>query len=588
LVWAAARRWTMAWAGLLALQGGLPVATVYLTRAVVDSLVSVAGTGGHWRTLQPAALLVGAMVAVLLLMEGLRSLADWVRACQTELVQDHLYALIHDKATTLDIGVYDTPEYYDRLHRARIDALNRPVLLLGNLGAVLQHSLTLATMAIVLITYARWLPAVLIGSSLPALWVVAQFTVRFHRWRLRNTINERRTRYYDWLLTWRDAAMELRLLALGQHYRELFQGLRGRLRTERLGLARGQVVAEMAAGGLAVVVTALAMVWMAWRTTQGSASLGDVALFYQVFTQGQRLMRSLLENVGDVYRNILFLENLFEFLALQPQVLEPSSPVQLPAGSPPGIRFEHVTFRYPSSDRPALDDFCVEIPAGGIVALVGANGAGKSTLIRLLCRFYDPDSGRITLEGLDLRQLSLADLRRHLTVLFQEPMHYQTTAAENIALGDLAAKPAMRVIIAAAHAVGAEAPIARLPQGYETLLGRWFGGVDLSVGEWQRIALARAFLRHASILILDEPTSAMDSWAEADWLARLRRLAAGRTTLIITHRLTTAMQADVIYVMEAGRVVEAGTHAALLALNGRYSRSWRTQVRAGMPDHASA
>jgi ATP-binding cassette subfamily B protein len=578
----------MAWAVLLVLQGGLPVATVYLTRAVVDSLVSVAGTGGHWQTLQPAALLVGAMVAVLLLMEGLRSLADWVRACQTELVQDHLYALIHDQATTLDIGFYDTPEYYDRLHRARIDALNRPVLLLGNLGAVLQHSLTLATMATVLITYAPWLPAVLIGSSLPALWVVAQFTVRFHQWRLRNTINERRTRYYDWLLTWRDAAMELRLLALGQHYRELFQGLRGRLRTERLGLARGQVVAEMAAGGLAVVVTALAMVWMAWRTTQGSASLGDVALFYQVFTQGQRLMRSLLENVGDVYRNILFLENLFEFLALQPQVLEPSSPVQLPAGLPPGIRFEHVTFRYPSSDRPALDDFCVEIPAGGIVALVGANGAGKSTLIRLLCRFYDPDSGRITLEGLDLRQLSLADLRRHLTVLFQEPMHYQTTAAENIALGDLAAKPAMRVIIAAAHAVGAEAPIARLPQGYETLLGRWFGGVDLSVGEWQRIALARAFLRHATILILDEPTSAMDSWAEADWLARLRRLAAGRTTLIITHRLTTAMQADVIYVMEAGRVVEAGTHAALLALNGRYSRSWMTQVRAGMPDHASA
>jgi ATP-binding cassette, subfamily B, bacterial len=584
LVWTAARPWTMAWAVLLVLQGGLPVATVYLTRAVVNSLVAATGTAGGLMTLRPTLLLVGAMIGVLLLLEGLRSLAVWVRAMQAELVQDHLYALIHEKAITLDISFYDTPEYYDRLHRARVDAFNRPVMLLENIGAMLQHGLTLAAMATVLMTYTLWLPVVLLGSTLPALWVVTRYTVRFHRWRLRNTVNERRTRYYDWLLTWRDAAMELRLFALGRHYHRLFQELRGQLRSERLHLVRQQTLAEMGSGSLAVVVTGLAIVWMAWRATQGLASLGDVALFYQVFTQGQRLMRTLLENAGEVYRNILFLENLFEFLALESQVGEPSQPVRWPARVQQGMRFEEVTFRYPGSARPVLEHFSVEIPAGRMVALVGTNGAGKSTLIKLLCRFYDPDDGRITVDGIDLRSFSLTDLHRHITVLFQEPVRYHASAADNIALGDLAARPTRPAIEAVAEAAGAAVPIMRLPQQYETVLGKWFGGAELSVGEWQRIALARAFLRRASILILDEPTSAMDSWAEADWLTRFRRLAAGRTTIIITHRFTTAMQADYIYVMDNGHVIEAGTHSTLLALNGRYGQSWRTQVQQGVPD----
>jgi ATP-binding cassette subfamily B protein len=579
LVWSASRHWTVAWAVLLVLQGALPVATVYLTRMVVDSLVAATRNAGGWTTLQPTLFLIAAMVGVLLLMEGLRSLAGWVRAMQAELVQDHVYALIHAKAATLDISFYDTPNYYDRLHRARVDALNRPMQLLENIGSLLQNGLTLAAMATVLLTYTLWLPVVLIGSTLPALWVMTRYTLEFHRWRLRNTVNERRTRYYDWLLSWRDAAMELRLFALGGHYQGLFQQLRSQLRSERMRLIRGQVLAEVGAGSLAVVATGLAIGWMAWRVTQGLASLGDVALFYQVFTQGQRLMRTSLENAGDVYRNILFLENLFEFLALEPQVHEPVQPIPFPDRVRAGIRFEAVTFRYPESERLALDRLSVEIPAGQTVAFVGANGAGKSTLIKLLCRFYDPDGGRITLDGIDLRDMLLDDLRRQITVLFQEPVRYHTTAAENIALGDLAARPTTAAIAAAARAAGAEALIMRLPHQYETALGKWFGGAELSVGEWQRIALARAFLRHASLLILDEPTSAMDSWAEADWLTRFRRLAAGRTTVIITHRFTTAMQADYIYVMEGGRVAEAGSHSSLLALNGRYGQSWRTQTQ---------
>ena len=219
------------------------------------------------------------------------------------------------------------------------------------------------------------------------------------------------------------------------------------------------------------------------------------------------------------------------------------------------------------------------IAAGQIAALVGPNGAGKSTLIKLLCRFYDPEAGRVTLDGIELSAFALDELRRHITVLFQEPVHYHATAAENIAMGDLAATPSRGQIEDAARAAGAHGPIVHLPEGYDTLLGKWFGGAELSVGEWQRVSLARAFLRRGEIVILDEPTSAMDSWAEADWLARFRQLVAGRTAIIITHRFTTAMHADVIHVMADGQVVESGTHQELLAMGGRYAQSWLQQMR---------
>jgi ATP-binding cassette subfamily B protein len=245
-----------------------------------------------------------------------------------------------------------------------------------------------------------------------------------------------------------------------------------------------------------------------------------------------------------------------------------------------GICFEQITFRYPGSERVALQDFNLTVPAGQVAAIVGANGAGKSTLVKLLCRFYDPEAGQITLDGINIRDMSLAELRRLITVLFQWPVPYHATAGQNIALGDVQAAPSAAEIAAAARGAGAHEVIARLPREYDTLLGKWFAdGTELSGGEWQRIALARAFLRRAQIVVLDEPTSFMDSWAEAEWLARFRALVHGRTALIITHRFTTAMCADVIHVMQNGQIVESGSHDDLLARGGLYAQSWAAQMR---------
>jgi ATP-binding cassette subfamily B protein len=242
-----------------------------------------------------------------------------------------------------------------------------------------------------------------------------------------------------------------------------------------------------------------------------------------------------------------------------------------------GIEFKGVSFSYPDASGRALDDFTMTIPKGKIVAIVGPNGAGKSTLLKLLCRFYDPQHGEIEIDGLNVKEIAVEDLRRMITVLLQTPFHYNTTVQENVFYGDL--KASNLELDAAIKAAGAEEIVARLPQQEQTLLGRWFaGGTELSVGEWQRIALARAFLRRAPIIILDEPTSALDPWAEADWLERFRTLAAGRTSIIITHRFTTAMHADVIHVMDRGRIIESGSHQRLLEQSGLYAESWSRQI----------
>lgn len=577
LVAETAGRWTLTWAVLLAIQAVLPVGIVLVTRRLVDAVVEVnAGHGGG--SYREPLLFASLMAALLVATEIVRAVSGWVRTTQSEMVGDAIRERIQQKAAGVDLAFYDTPEYFDRLHRARFDAQSKPAALVENLGTLLQGGLTLLAMGAVLLGYAWWLPLVLLISTLPALAVVMRAIVLRHDWAVRSTMDQRRSAYYEHLQSTRACFPEVRLYGLSDHFRSSFRALRASLRGQRIDLARSEAGARVVAGLFGLLMLGAALGWMLWDALQGRISLGQLAMYGQAFLQGQRLLRSTLENLSQIYSNLLFLGNLYEFLELEPTVVDPPTPVALPSPIVRGIRFDDVSFAYPTSNRPALEHFSLEVPAGATVALLGRNGAGKSTLFKLLLRFYDPDEGTVSLDGVDLTAVAQAELRRRIAVLFQTPLEFSTTVARNIAYGDLHLGDDVQAVARAIDAAGARGLIDRLSDGESTMLGPWFGGTELSLGEWQRIALSRAFLRDADIVLLDEPTSAMDSWGESEWLAAFKNHVRHRTTMVITHRLTTARHADIIHVLDSGRIVESGTHDELVKLSGPYGTAWAYQI----------
>lgn len=583
----------LAWVVLLVAQGVLPAAVVLLSKLFVDTLTAVLGSSQRSDgQLMHLLLIAGAIATIMLAIEALRVTTTWLRARLSGLVEDRVSDLIHRKSTEVDMAFYDTAEYHDHLHRARDEARYRPVALLENAASLLQNGITLLAMAAVLLPYGLIMPVALVLSTLPALYIIVRHAVREHDWRRRSSEAERRSDYLSWMMTSAHSAAEMRLFELGTKFRSAHSAIRAHLRGERLQLVAQQGWSDLWASLGAFLVATACLAWVGWRATQGLATLGDLVLFYQAFNQGQRLMRTLLASVGQLYYNTLFLGNLFEFLDLKVSVQSPSVASPPPVGRTdvraegaaavvPTVKFQAVTFDYPGTTCRALDSLNLELEAGKITAIVGANGAGKSTLVKLLCRFYDPQSGRVLLGDTDVREMSLESLRQRITVLFQEPVRFQATVAENISPNTASKTGATDRDHEAATAAGANAFIRSLPKGMETQLGRWFAdGVELSGGQWQRVALARAFARDSSVVVLDEPTSAMDSWAESEWLQRFRTVVRGRTALIITHRFTTAMQADVIHVMDKGRIVESGSHSQLLQQGGAYADSWNAQMRA--------
>jgi ATP-binding cassette subfamily B protein len=580
LIQSASRKWTILWGVLLLFQGLLPIVTVFLLKAFVNLLAAAAGPGRTPEMLRQIFLVLGLMIAVQIFGELLRVLASYVKATQSELVQDYITGLVHRQSAEIDLGRYESPDFYDHLYRAREDSSNRPIALLESLGTILQSGVTFVAMGAVLLRFGFWIPIALIASALPALYIAIRYTLRHHSWSVETTSDRRRSNYYSWCLTAKDVAAELRLFALSDYFRSRYETMRSHLRNQRLKLLRDQNTGEVTAGVIGYLIAALSIAWVVWNAFQGKLSLGDVALFYQAFYQGQRLMRSVLENLGNLYSNSLFLGNLFEFLDLKPEIVNAPNAIQPPVFLKEKIRFRDVTFHYPGTLKKALDHFNLDVPAGKIIAIVGPNGAGKSTLLKLLCRFYDPDEGAVEVDGIDLREMDLDFVRKMITVQFQMSVHYAATAGDNIAYGDLRRESNREELNAAARAAQADETITRLPEGYETQLGTWFiGGSELSIGEWRRISLARALYRKVPIILLDEPTSAMDSWAEMNWMTRFRKAAEGRTAILITHRFPTAMHADVIHVMKDGSIVESGNHEKLIALSGLYAQSWHNQTQ---------
>jgi ATP-binding cassette subfamily B protein len=580
----------VAWAGLALVLGILPAGSVILMKWLVDALAHAIGAGFTWEQVQVVLLPAGLMLGVMVAQRVLGGVSDWVSTAQTQMVQDHIKCLLQDKAASVDYSFFESPEYHDQFQQANSQASVRTLNLLRNLSVLAESAVTFVSISLILMRYSIWLPLLLLASSVPAFYVLLAQNRRYHAWWTAGTSDRRWAGYLDGVLTSQNAAAEVRINDLGAYFSSKHRAILQRMRREQLDLTRQKIFARFVAGFIALGATGLAMCWIIWRAMNRHATLGDLVLFYQSFKQGQSMATTLLNNMGEIHSNVLFLEQVFAYLDRDNLIRDPPHPVAFPVVLKQGIRFDDVSFTYPDSERPSVDRFQLHIPAGKIVALVGENGSGKSTLIKLLCRFYDPGRGRITLDGIDVRDLALHELRRQIAVMFQFPVRYHLTVAQNIEVGDLHGAHGPDQVQEAAHGAGAHDFVVRLPKGYDNLLGRSFEeAAELSGGEWQRLALARAYLRQAGIVVLDEPTSFMDSWAESDWLERFRSLVHGRTALIITHRFTTAMQADIIHVMDAGRIIESGTHAELLHLGGKYATSWRKQVgtRDGGPEAAA-
>ena len=579
LIWAAGKGWVIAQFILMVVRGVLPAVLVYLTKLFVDSVIQAIQTSSREQVTH--VIWYGLAFGVITLLFGvLGSVNSFIQTAQKENLTDYVFGLIHEKASKTDLAFYEQPEFFNHLHRARFQARSRPAELNTQLANLLQNSVTLISMGVVLTRFGLWLPVVLFMSTLPTFFVVLYATSRLHALQRERTHDERESWYYDQLLTGGESAVEIRLFGIGPYFRKKFVSIRRKLRIQRLRLGFRQRFLEFGASLFALVLAGGVFIWFVSQTIRGLGTVGDLALLYQAFNHGQTLTRSFLGDIGKLYSNGLFLSDLFEYLDLEPTIVTPTHPKPSLKGLEKGIKLDNISFNYHGSKESVLKNFSLFIPAKKIVAVVGPNGAGKSTLIKLICRFYDPKAGSVKFDENDLRDLSLRELRGMITVLFQTPVQYSASAAENIMLGDVNRRSDQIGIEKAAYEAGADRIISGFEDGYEQQLGKRFtGGRELSGGEWQRIALSRAFFRQSPIILLDEPTSAMDPWAEADWLKKFLKMARGKTVVVITHRFTTASQADLIYVMEDGEIIETGSHKELLENDGPYASSWRGHVR---------
>lgn len=580
LVWQSAPSWTLASIALLVVQGILPLLSLYLTKLMVDAVSTGLTTSDKAAVLRHVMTLVVLAGVVALAGNLCSSLVKLVSVAQTQLVTDRVHNILQVKSVEVDLEYYENAEYYNALHLAQAEAPYRPTTILNGLIQVGQSGISLVAIALLLFSLHWAIAAALFAAAIPGLVVRLKYSRKLYRKQREWTSQERRADYFNWMLTTASYAKEIRLFDLGSLFQKRFRDLRSSIRREKITLATRTFIAEWAIQASATLAVFGACGFIAYQTLWGVITLGSLVMYYQAFQRGQGALQEMLSSLATLYENSLFLSHLYEFLDLKRTVAEPLHPQVFPAPLQIGIQFDQVQFRYPNSTRPLIEDISLTIRAGETVALVGENGAGKTTLIKLLCRLYDPTSGRITVDGFDLNQFKTTDLRQEISVVFQDYVHYNLTAAENIGFGNVNQLSDRDEVRIAAKRAGVDKAIASLPYGYDTTLGREFEeGEELSIGEWQKVALARAFLRQSQIIVLDEPTSALDAKAEHQVFEQFRKLTQGRTAILISHRLSSIKLADRIYVIKDGRIVESGTHNELVQLNGHYARMFEIQAQ---------
>jgi ATP-binding cassette, subfamily B, bacterial len=581
-VWKSSRGWTIANLVLLFIQGMLPVVTLYLLKVLVDTVAEGTDAAGP-EDMSEKVLLVLAAVGLAALLTGIsRTLGLVVNKEQSRRVVDHMHDVIQKKATAVDLEYYENSAYQDTLHRAQEEAVYRPGVIVNSLASLFRNSISLIGVGWLLFSFRPLVLLLLVAAMVPPLCIRILFSEREYLLERKYTSRERRAAYYHFMLVGREFAKEIRIFGLGPTFIKRFQALRKELRKIRLALDLKTARYGAASHLFSTVLVFGAYLWVARDALVGRISLGAFVMFYQAFQRGQSFLQAVLENAAKLYENNLFLTNLYEFLdikyriAVEKNILHPKQVEDQHAA----VAFENLWFTYPGTDKEILRGVNLRLHHGEVAALVGLNGAGKTTLVKLLCRLYDPDKGSVFLDGTNIRGIEPEELRKKLGVIFQDYAHYNLTVRDNIWFGNVDYSEISPDIVNAARKAGIHEEIEKLTEGYNEVLGRFFDkGSELSIGQWQKIALARAFFRDAPVVVLDEPTSSMDPRAEFELFSGFRDILDGRTAFLISHRMSTVRMADRIFVLNSGRIVESGTHEELLAEGGIYAELFETQAR---------
>lgn len=586
-IWATSRALTLGSLGLRLLRALMPVATLYIGKLIIDEAVRLVGAGlgfsdlgtaWHGGALDHLALLLGAEFALAIASDLSGRLVNYFDGLLSERFTNATSIRLMEHAATLDLEDFEDPDLQDKLDRARRQTMGR-MGLLSQLFGQAQDIVTVVSFAAGLLVFAPWLIVLLAIALIPAFVGEAHFNALNYTLNFAWTPERRQLEYLRQMGASVETAKEVKIFDLNRFFIARFRELSDKFYLANKALAGKRAFWGTLLSALGTLGYYVAYAYIAWRTVRGDFSIGDLTFLAGSFRRLRQLLEGLLVGFSQVAGQALYLDDLYSFFEIQAEIRSKTDAVPVPQPIARGFVFENVGFRYPDAARWALRGLDFELRAGEVLALVGENGAGKTTLVKLLARLYDPDEGRILLDGRDLRDYALEDLRANIGVIFQDFVRYHLTAGENIGVGQVADMTDRARIAAAAHRSGADEVVAGLPDGYDQLIGRRFKtGVDLSGGQWQKIAIARAYMRDAQVMILDEPTAALDARAEFEVFQRFRELSDRRTAVLISHRFSSVRMADRILVLAEGRLEASGTHAELMAQGGRYAELFELQA----------